>query len=131
MSFKINMPKCAAYEYDDGLYELILSEKYHPKDTTKYGFVKEEKLSDNKIINFYENDKREIIFPSGNKKEIFSDLSVPLCRCARRYQNRLIWSPPKQISRHSNNDRRKFPCHCAGRYQNCSIWLPPKQISAT
>ena len=58
---------------DDGMYDLVLSEKYHPKDPSKYRFVKEEKLPDNKIINFYENDKREIVFPSGNKKQIYSD----------------------------------------------------------
>jgi hypothetical protein len=72
MSTIINIPKFIL-EKDDGIYDLILSEKYHPKDPTKYRLVKEEKLLDNKIINFYENDKREIIFTSGNKKEIYSD----------------------------------------------------------
>jgi len=72
MSAIFKIPK-AAPEFDDGIYDLILSEKYHPKDPTKYRFVKEEKLPDKKIINFYENDKREIVFPSGNKKEIYSD----------------------------------------------------------
>jgi hypothetical protein len=72
MSNIIYIPK-SIEEKDDGIYDLILSEKYHPNDSTKYRFVKEEKLSDNKIINFYENDKREIIFPSGNKKQIYSD----------------------------------------------------------
>ena len=35
--------------------------------------IRKEKLSDGKIINFYEKDIREVIFPSGVQKEIHSD----------------------------------------------------------
>ena len=73
MAAILNIPKPSLEKDDDGLYDLILSEKYHPKDSSKYRFVKEEKISDNKVVNFYENDKREIVFPSGNKKQIYSD----------------------------------------------------------
>lgn len=35
--------------------------------------LKQEKLKDNKIVNFYKNDIREVLFPSGVKKEIHPD----------------------------------------------------------
>ena len=59
--------------YDDGLYDLIFSEIYHPKNSSSIKPINTEKLSNGKLVNFYENDKREYIFPSGNRREIYSD----------------------------------------------------------
>ena len=59
--------------YDDGKYVLVFNEKYHPKVPSITEPINQEKLPDGKIINFFINDKREIIFPSGVRKEIFSD----------------------------------------------------------
>jgi hypothetical protein len=59
--------------YDDGLYDLILSEKYHPKNSQHGKLISNETLPNGKQVNFYENDKREYVFPSGNRREIYSD----------------------------------------------------------
>jgi len=59
--------------YDDGLYDLILNDKYHPKSYQYGKLVNQETLSNGKLVNFYENDKREYVFPSGNRREIYSD----------------------------------------------------------
>ncbi len=59
--------------YDDGLYDLILSDKYHPKNSQYGKLINSKTLPNGKQVNFYENDKREYVFPSGNKREIYSD----------------------------------------------------------
>lgn len=59
--------------YDDCLYDLILSERYHPKNSQYGKLISSETLPNGKQVNFYENDKREYIFPSGNRREIYSD----------------------------------------------------------
>lgn len=59
--------------YDDGLYDLIFLEKYHPRIDLNINVIRHENFPDGKIVKFYENDKREVIFPSGVRKEIFSD----------------------------------------------------------
>lgn len=59
--------------YDDGLYDLVLSDKYHPKNSQSGKLISSETLPNGKQVNFYENDKREYVFPSGNKREIHSD----------------------------------------------------------
>ncbi len=65
--------KGSSKDLDDGLYDLVLNEKYHPKYSQYGKLVKQETLSKGKIVNFYENDKREYVFTSGNKREIYSD----------------------------------------------------------
>ena len=59
--------------FDDALYDLILSEKYHPKNSQYGKLISIETLPNGKQVNFYENDKREYVFPSGNRREIYSD----------------------------------------------------------
>ena len=58
---------------DDGVYDLVFLEKYHPKKDLNLNVVKNEKLPDGKIVKFFENEKREVLFPSGVRKEIFTD----------------------------------------------------------
>jgi len=58
---------------DDGIYDLVFNEKYHPKNSEYGKLVNSESLKNGKIVNFYENDKREYVFPSGNRREIYSD----------------------------------------------------------
>ena len=58
-------------------YEMVFSEKYHPKDL-KLKIINQEKTSDGKIIIEYSNHKKEIIFNNKDnlvctKKEIFDD----------------------------------------------------------
>lgn len=54
-------------------YDLVFPEKYHPSGNTQNKIIKQEKTSDGKIIKIYENDKREIFFPSGVRKELYPD----------------------------------------------------------
>ena len=54
---------------DNNIYDFIIPEKYI---NNKYELLKSME-SDGKIINIYSNNKREIIFQSGLKKEIFED----------------------------------------------------------
>jgi len=58
---------------DDGVYDLIFMEKYHPKHDLNVNVVNHEMFPDGKVVKFYENNKREVIFPSGVRKEIFND----------------------------------------------------------
>jgi hypothetical protein len=58
---------------DDGIYDLIFMEKYHPKYDLNVNVVNHEIFPDGKIVKFYENNKREVIFPSRVRKEIFDD----------------------------------------------------------
>jgi len=58
---------------DDGIYDLVFLEKYHPKNDLQYNVVRHDNFPDGKIVKFYDNNKREVIFPSGVKKEIFGD----------------------------------------------------------
>ena len=59
--------------YDDGFYDLVFLEKYHPRNDLNAEVIRHENFPDGKIVKFYDNDKREVIFPSGVRKEIFED----------------------------------------------------------
>ena len=48
-------------------------EKYHGRSAKNNRLTKQDFTDDGKVIKFFENNKKEIIFPSGVKKEIFSD----------------------------------------------------------
>lgn len=68
--------------YNDKYYK---NKKIYNEESVKYSLyfpsiyksekklLKQEKLQDNKIVNFYDNDVREVIFPSGLYKEIHPD----------------------------------------------------------
>ena len=49
-------------------YDLIFPDKYHKQ---KYKLINAAKTEDGKKINFYDKNKKEIIFKSGVKKEIY------------------------------------------------------------
>ena len=51
-------------------YDLIFPDKYHKQ---KYKLINSAKTEDGKKINFYDKNKKEIIFKSGVKKEIYFD----------------------------------------------------------
>ena len=51
-------------------YDLIFPEKYHG---ITYNLIKTETTKDGKRVNFYDNNKKEIIFKNGVRKEIFND----------------------------------------------------------
>jgi centromere protein J len=51
-------------------YDLIFPEKYHKQ---KYKLINSAKTEDGKKINFYDKNKKEIIFQSGVRKEIYFD----------------------------------------------------------
>ena len=55
---------------DDESYDLVFPDKYHK---TEYTLLHTENGNDGKIIKYYDNDKKEIIFKSGVRKEIFGD----------------------------------------------------------
>ena len=55
---------------DDESYDLVFPDKYHK---TEYTLLHTESGNDGKVIKYYDNDKKEIIFKSGVRKEIFSD----------------------------------------------------------
>lgn len=50
-------------------YDLVFPEKYN----TQSKLIKQEKTSDGKLIKIYENDKKEVVFSSGVRKEIHPD----------------------------------------------------------
>ena len=55
-------------------YDLVFPEKYHSKSNSASNkILKTDKTSDGKIIKFYEDGGREIVFPSGVRKEIKLD----------------------------------------------------------
>ena len=56
--------------YFSNEYDLVFPEKYHGLN---YNLIKTEKTEDGKTCNFYDNNKKEIIFKNGVRKEIFSD----------------------------------------------------------
>ena len=60
------------FENDDNIegYDFVIPEKYRFKDNGK---IINSINSDGKIINIYEDNKKEIIFKSGVRKEVFSD----------------------------------------------------------
>ena len=51
-------------------YDLIFPDKYHKE---KYKLINIAKTEDGKKINFYDKNKKEIIFQSGVRKEIYYD----------------------------------------------------------
>jgi hypothetical protein len=58
-------------EEEEENYELKFIEKYYSQKPAK--LKKQEIGDDGKIVRQYENGKREVIFPSGVRKEIFDD----------------------------------------------------------
>jgi len=53
-------------------FDLVLMDKYHYNPIYNR-LLKEEKDPNDKIVKLYDNNKKEIIFPSGVKKEIYPD----------------------------------------------------------
>ena len=68
LNIKNNMVKENNYTTNE--YDLIFPEKYHG---INYNLIKSEKTKDGKTLNFYDNNKKEIIFKNGVKKEIYND----------------------------------------------------------
>jgi hypothetical protein len=68
---KVNKILVDQEEESEECFDLVLPAKYHDKKTSRV--IKREQTSDGKIIQIYENEKREVIFPSGVRKEIHSD----------------------------------------------------------
>lgn len=60
-------------EEEEENYELKYIEKYYGNSQKSVKLRKQEIGDDGKIIRYYENNKREVIFPSGVRKEIFED----------------------------------------------------------
>ena len=58
---------------DEEHYDLIFPEKYHGKHNNKLKLVKQDIGKEGKITRIFENDKKEIIFPSGVRKETYPD----------------------------------------------------------
>ena len=57
-------------EDEDENFDLVFPDKYHKNE---YILLKTENGNDGKIIKYYNNDKKEIIFKSGVRKEVFGD----------------------------------------------------------
>ena len=51
-------------------YDLIFPENYHG---LTYNLIKSEKTQNEKTVNYYDNNKKEIIFKNGVRKEIYND----------------------------------------------------------
>lgn len=58
---------------DEENYEMEFLERYHGKAAKNVRLVKQDFTDDGKVIKYFENEKKEIIFPSGVKKETFPD----------------------------------------------------------
>lgn len=54
-------------------YEMRFPEIYHGKAQRDSKLIKQEVSNDGKILKIYENNKKEVIFPSGMRKEIYPD----------------------------------------------------------
>jgi hypothetical protein len=54
-------------------YEMRFPEIYHGKLQRSSKLIKQEVSNDGKILKIFENNKKEVIFPSGMRKEIYSD----------------------------------------------------------
>jgi len=63
----------APEDEDEESYEMEFSEFYHGKSAKNVRLIKQDFTDDGKVIKYFENEKKEIIFPSGVKKETFSD----------------------------------------------------------
>jgi centromere protein J len=60
-------------EPEEENFEMEFPEKYHGKSSKNVKLLRQDFTEDGKIIKIYENMKKEIIFPSGVKKETFED----------------------------------------------------------
>ena len=58
---------------DISQYEMRFPEVYHGKAQRASKLVKQEVSNDGKILKIFENNKKEVIFPSGMRKEIYPD----------------------------------------------------------
>lgn len=54
-------------------YEMKFPEEYHGNAQKASKLIKQEVSNDGKILKIFENNKREVIFPSGMRKEIYPD----------------------------------------------------------
>lgn len=63
----------APEDEDEEIYEMDFLERYHGKAAKNVRLVKQDFTDDGKVIKYFENEKKEIIFPSGVKKETFPD----------------------------------------------------------
>ena len=54
-------------------FNLVFLPKYHNKNITQMTLLNQEITQDGKIIKTYENNRKEVYFPSGLRKEIFPD----------------------------------------------------------
>lgn len=54
-------------------YKMTLPEKYHGDQYKTLKLIKQDISNDGKVIRVFENGKKEIIFPSGVRKEIYED----------------------------------------------------------
>jgi len=54
-------------------YNMTYPEEYHGKNQKLVKLLKQEISNDGKILKFYENNKKEVIFQSGVRKEIHDD----------------------------------------------------------
>ncbi|CAI2386820.1 unnamed protein product [Moneuplotes crassus] len=61
------------FEYDSNTYEMRLSPQYHNNDEDNCTVVQENTSADGKIVRWYANNKKEVIFKKGVRKEIFPD----------------------------------------------------------
>ena len=62
------------FDEDDSQYDMIFLPKYHDeKMNNELMVISQDITDDNKIIKTYSNNKVEILFPSGLRKEIFED----------------------------------------------------------
>jgi len=58
----------------DTNFDMVFQDKYHSKSQIpNFKLLKQEITNDRKIIRLYESGKKELIFPSGVRKEIFPD----------------------------------------------------------
>lgn len=58
---------------EDENYEMEFLDKYHGRAAKNVRLIKQDFTDDGKVIKYFENNKKEIIFPSGVKKELFPD----------------------------------------------------------
>ena len=68
-----HVPIDEEYKEDLSIYELNFPDIYHGKNEKFVKLLKQEISNDGKILKFYENNKKEVVFPSGMRKEIYED----------------------------------------------------------
>ena len=66
-----DIPSQNNHDMSTETYDFVLPEQYSNPDN--FSLIKTVTTSEGKVINLYTNNKREVIFPSGVRKEIFND----------------------------------------------------------